>query len=354
MKTEKWALKRELGRPVSIPMQNTRAFSATCQLAESLGSRQAVRHAWDAIELSPDMILGGSAVYIPYRIQAAFLEAAARATGIEHFGALCGSYLSYTQLDSYSRYVLAAPTLGQAFVRGTRALRYIISNCAVHVSQRGDYVCLQFDNNLKGVVGARHVDEAMPLLLADLIRRFAGREWIPEWIELPLPKWTPTGAIEDIYETEVRLGAKLPGIVLHKSLLALENPMMDQTGGLDLLRDVRDMVRRPAPASVRDMTRNTIELQLRNADATIESVAETLGMGVRTLQRQLLSESTNFQECLGEIRTARASDMLRETRLPVAQIASQLGYQETNAFRRAFRRWTGVSPNQFRKQAFAQ
>jgi AraC-like DNA-binding protein len=116
------------------------------------------------------------------------------------------------------------------------------------------------------------------------------------------------------------------------------------------MQDLRDMVRNYGPVRFSDLVRNTIELQLRaGEDASIESVAQRLSIGVRTLQRRLSSESESFRDCLISVRETRAKALLKESDLTISQIADVLGFHEPDSFRRAFHRWTDVSPSDYRR-----
>lgn len=333
---------------MSIALQNTRILRPISQIISEVGSERILRQAWNTVGLNPD-IVAGKPLFIPYRITAGILESAARATGMKHFGAVCSKRLPYRQFDVYGRYVLSAPCLAGALYRGVRALRYILSHSTVHMRMQGDWLLLQFETGLDpGVGGARHLEEALPVFLANLVRSYVDNDWSPAWVELPFPKGTPTSDLEEIYGTEVRLGGRYASIAFHKSLLWANNPGQPFAEEIHLLRDIREMVRARAPRTFTETTRDMIELQIRQSDPSIEAVAEGLGIGVRTLQRKLMVESTSFQECLNEVRAARARDLLRETTLSPGEIANQLGYRETNSFRRAFRRWAGMSPSQYR------
>ena len=79
-----------------------------------------------------------------------------------------------------------------------------------------------------------------------------------------------------------------------------------------------------------------------------------MAMNVRTLQRRLHQDGTSFQDLLDEIRRALALRMLAERRMPVARIACDVGFSEPSAFHRAFKRWTGLSPDAWRVQRRAR
>ena len=80
----------------------------------------------------------------------------------------------------------------------------------------------------------------------------------------------------------------------------------------------------------------------------IGEVANQLGISERTLRRRLKAEATNFCRTLDEIRNLLACEYLVQTDLTVAEVAYLLGYEETANFRRAFKRWNGSSPSQYR------
>ena len=80
----------------------------------------------------------------------------------------------------------------------------------------------------------------------------------------------------------------------------------------------------------------------------IERTARRLGMSSRTLQRRLRASGTSFSDLLQQLRARNACQLLRQDGRRLAEIAEALGFSEHSAFTRAFKRWTGASPAQFR------
>lgn len=83
--------------------------------------------------------------------------------------------------------------------------------------------------------------------------------------------------------------------------------------------------------------------------ASIDAVAQSLHVSVRTLKRRLAAEGTTYSELLEEQRRERALLLLRDDALSLEQIAERLGYADAPSFTRAFTRWTGTSPSSFRR-----
>ena len=84
---------------------------------------------------------------------------------------------------------------------------------------------------------------------------------------------------------------------------------------------------------------------------TVAAVSKRLGVPVRTLKRRLQQQGTSYREIVDEVRTEVAIKYLRETDLSIEDIAYSLGFSEVANFRRAFRRWTKETPNQFKTAA---
>ena len=84
---------------------------------------------------------------------------------------------------------------------------------------------------------------------------------------------------------------------------------------------------------------------------TLSQVASRLFISTRTLRRRLEDAQTSYQEIVGETRRDLAVRYLTQTSLSTEAIAETLGYSDTANFRQAFKRWTGESPQQYRRRA---
>ncbi|MBC8073214.1 MAG: helix-turn-helix transcriptional regulator, partial [Deltaproteobacteria bacterium] len=82
---------------------------------------------------------------------------------------------------------------------------------------------------------------------------------------------------------------------------------------------------------------------------TAASLARTLGLGQRTLQRRLAELGTSYAELLESTRRVLAEGYLHDRTLGLAEIAYLLGYDEQTSFFRAFRRWHGQAPGAYRR-----
>ena len=83
---------------------------------------------------------------------------------------------------------------------------------------------------------------------------------------------------------------------------------------------------------------------------SVEDVARALNMSVRTLQRKLVADGTTFKEVSDSVRGQLAAGYLNDPKVSIAEVAYMLGFSEQSSFNRAFRRWTGQAPGQWRRQ----
>lgn len=124
-------------------------------------------------------------------------------------------------------------------------------------------------------------------------------------------------------------------------------------------RTAKDFIR-AAPANILLKYKNTsglaaqIRRRLRTAARTewpdFEALASRLNMAPATLRRRLEDEGQSYQEIKDQLRRDLAIDYLSHTEKSVADIAEELGFAEASAFHRAFRKWVGCRPGEYRKK----
>lgn len=93
--------------------------------------------------------------------------------------------------------------------------------------------------------------------------------------------------------------------------------------------------------------------ELDGGNPNIDNVAHRLGLAERTLRRKLQVEGTSYQQLLDDLRQRLAKNYLDDPRLGISEVAFRLGFSDPSAMHKAFKRWTGVSPSQYRQQARA-
>ena len=97
------------------------------------------------------------------------------------------------------------------------------------------------------------------------------------------------------------------------------------------------------------MLRRLIVRGVGAGDPRLGRVAGFFAIHGRTLNRRLADEGTTYKALVAEIRFEMARQLLRDTSLPMIEVAAALGYGDTSAFSRAFSGWSGTSPSAWRR-----
>ncbi len=118
--------------------------------------------------------------------------------------------------------------------------------------------------------------------------------------------------------------------------------------------ELRELCIRHCTHLVRQISRNgPVSSRLRQVLTTrgsipaLEEAAEALNMSARSLRRYLQDENTSFQKVLDEFRSGLAREYLSAGMMPAKEVAFLLGFSQVDAFRRAFKTWTGKTVGSF-------
>lgn len=160
---------------------------------------------------------------------------------------------------------------------------------------------------------------------------------------------------DDVKEAEHLLGCPvrtpMPWLGLALSRKTWELPLRRRDTVLQsvLLRNAEEIAARlPQPNDIVSDLRRILLTRMAQGDSNIESVARYMATSVRSLQRRLASSGTGYQELLDSIRREAAGRYLADRALSISEVGYLLGYSEPAAFHRAFKRWHGSTPQQFR------
>jgi AraC-like DNA-binding protein len=158
-----------------------------------------------------------------------------------------------------------------------------------------------------------------------------------------------TSAHERLFRAPLRFGAADSGIAFDRRWLDVPQPTAD--AGLRAILDRQAdalLARVPAASGLVERARRAVVQALPDGQLGVAAIARRLGTSGRSLQRGLAAEDTSFQDLLAMVRRHLAIGYLENGQMTVAEIAFALGFSEASAFQRAFRRWTGKTPQAYR------
>lgn len=154
------------------------------------------------------------------------------------------------------------------------------------------------------------------------------------------------------YGAPVAFEQPFDGIEFHRRYLDLPVPNRDAL----IHRFMIEYLEKRVPQGADDIivaTRVLLETLMPAAQGRLEVVAEQLGLEPRTYQRRLQKLGYSFSSLLDSQRRLMAERLLQEGRLPLTNIAYELGYAEHSAFIHAFTRWHGVAPSRWARNVSA-
>lgn len=289
---------------------------------------------------------------LPLESYVAAWEALAAAPGSAEIGLRLGAMSSPRLLGALGYAMVHAPDAITAILMFRRFRRLVSDTLAPEIDldeQRVTYH-LVWPARIARIV--QFADCAFAGTLA-LLHDLAG---LPKGTPLAVEAWYQCARPEGqdrarVLGCPVRFGAPETRFVLERRLL--EQPLPRSHAGLfDYLERHASTVlaRLPADGRVSVRVRRLITEGLRSGEPSPKEIGKKLSLSERTLQRRLREEQTTFAELLDGTRRELAQLYVAEPAVAAYEVAFLLGYSEPSAFHRAFRRWTGVTPQEFRRR----
>lgn len=279
-------------------------------------------------------------------------SAAAEITEDSYFGFKVGARAKPGDFFVLGHAWLASATLAGALKRMRRHARVVSTvHRSLQLEKRGDVYQMTEawpDSTQLPPVGARDAGYVALLGLFDAVSEQTVR---PLRMSLTVPADRRSGRYTELFRCPVDYGCAEDVWVFPAS--ALDRPL---TGSIPEVLRATDRIARQYVESLDDNTvassvRQLLVQLLPSGHADQDQVAERLYRSTSTLQRQLQSEGTNYRAVLESTRLDLARQYLRDGQYSQAQIAFMVGFADQSNFARAFKRWTGMSPGEYRAAA---
>ncbi len=305
-----------------------------------------------AVGLSPDAFVDPEG-RLPFETAHRLLDEIERVTATD-FG-LRAAELTLRHTETVlGTAVKCSRTVGDAYRRAARYSALINDTVQLHVHLEGDEARIVQEQHHP--LGAHRLAAEFSLAVLCLVAREAvGAAFRPRrvWFRHPAPAdrshhdhmfgVAPTfsAARYELAVPRALLDAPMPGA--SDRLCAHIDPLLDE-----LLRSL------PQRDQLVGQVRAILSEAMNGGSVTVEQAAARLGMTPRSLQRRLRAESgVSFNQVRDQLRNELAQRYLKRNDLSLAEVSFLLGFSEPSTFHRAFRRWTGVTPDGWRRQRTA-
>lgn len=277
------------------------------------------------------------------------MELAAADTGHDNFGLWFGQQFQPQDLGLIGHIALASPTLGMAVDNLARMFPLHQQATETRLAVEGEFLRLEY-RILDGQIVQRRQDAELTMgMFANVFRACLGSGWAPEEVHFEHLRPETRQEHEQAFDAPVYFGQRTNCLMFRNSNLDRRMP----AGDLPRLMELRAQLLRLAGGIGKlpflDRVGAEIRTRLPEGYPHVEEIGDALGVARWTLQRRLAEQGIAFSDLVDEVRRQAAAHYIDQRYLPLAEIASALGYSEPSAFSRAFRRWFGVSPLQYRR-----
>lgn len=182
------------------------------------------------------------------------------------------------------------------------------------------------------------------------VRMLTDEDWFPSAVHFPFPAPPDPQQHADFFKTKVQYDSPSGEFVVSLDCWNRELPGSDQQLMKVLDEHARMLLaQRPLPDDFVGKVRQEIVRDLHGGEATRDSIAKRLNVSPRTMQRRLDEHGVTFADLLDEVRAELAKNKLVGSDLSLAEIGFLLGFSEQSSFTRAFKRWTGKTPLEYRR-----
>jgi AraC-like DNA-binding protein len=277
--------------------------------------------------------------------QQRFWQAAERVSGDPDIGLHIGGLMPPFRGQVVEYLFLSSPTFGEGLQRVLRYRRLMTDALPIDLRVEGE---LAMVHGLEHPV--RHYLECAFCIFLQFFRQVTDGEFQAREVWLPHADGASAEEYERIYRCPARLGMPEGAICFDAALLARASPAAEPQ-----LLAVHETV---AAQRMSDLERRDLVMrierelggQLEQGEVTLEAVAARLDRSPRTLRADLAQLGSNFNEVVARHRERLARRLLARTQEPIDQIVYLTGFSEPSAFTRAFKRWTGETPTDYRKR----
>jgi len=291
--------------------------------------------------------------HVAYPDLGRLLAVSARLSNCDHIALLVARQVRLADMGLAGEAVLCGRTVGEGLQRF--ASHFTLQNTAatVNLATSGGYARIIYAIAVPGMIDTEQLQLGAMTVAFNILQDLCGPEWLPT--ELTFASRAPANLrpCQKYFRAPLRFDSSESAVVFESRWLERLLPPVDPLARDRIEAQVRE--RQAAlfadfPATVRDLVRKQLVL----GNSSMDSVAAIFGVHRRTLDRRLQRHGMLYREILESVQSDFACQLLRDTEMPVQQIAESLQFSSAANFATAFRRWTGATPTEYRRSTNRQ
>lgn len=271
-------------------------------------------------------------------------------TGNSNFGLHFGAQFEARKLGAIGYAALSSPTLSAALRNMERYFPAHQDQSSFGLIQDSGILWLSY-RILDPRISDRRQDAELSMgMFWNIFREALGPHWSPLEVRFEHPRPEHGSEHETVFGAPVCFGRRTNAMAFRRSDLDARMPDQDPY----LFAVIEPFLRSRCelhdnPETFASIVRNQIKLNLSTTPPTLSEIARVFGLSERQFQHELHAHGLSFHDLLRAARQELSLHYMNDTDIPLTEIALLLGYSELSAFSRAFRNWTGMSPQRYRR-----
>lgn len=289
-------------------------------------------------------------------------RAAVRCTQDSGFGLKAGAAVGPDSFEALGGGLRAAATLREAVTLVQRYQRLISDGGRLQLLPGVHAAWVVYHPRQGTLAFSPHQIEAVLAAVAGFARRLTGPGARPLRVQFNQPRIGPLAAYQAVFACPVDFDQAFSGVQLANSLLDAPLPQADPRAVRQQRQQAAaELAALQTPQALAQALRSWLVQQLQASPGQDpgpaaalprrEQAAQALGLSTRTLARRLQALRLDFSSVLDDARRDAALQAVAHSTTSLADIGLALGFAEPSTFWRAFRRWTGQTPAQWRTQS---
>lgn len=297
--------------------------------------------------LDPALMDDSNARY-PLHATTRLWQLAVAASGDPSLGLSTSRYVAPTTFHAMGLAVMASGSLREVFERIVRYHQVVSDALVLELREAGNACELHLRLPPDGPEPAPEAIDAFAAIYVRTCRNRLGRDYAPLSVHLRRPAPADPQPWQEVFRAPVHFAAAEN--MLRFASVDLDQPLDDGNPELAAHNEAVLQKRLEAlqPDTVARRLRRALEQSLPNGEPSAEALAHGLNLSLRSLQRHLSDEGCSYEQVLADTRRDLALSHLREADCSISEVAYLLGFADSSSFSRAFKRWTGQSPSQYR------
>lgn len=296
-------------------------------------------------------LLSAPSGFLPVYQLVGFLNDAANLLGCPHFGLVVGKHQPPLHFGATGWAPRFATNLREGIMD---AIEFSSLNSELprwELREEAEYVRFVRHNRVALTESLWHLEVLSLAIVYKSLKHLTQGAWYASQITFSYDSSHSRRVLEEFFEAPVLFNENTNSIVFLSHLLELPNANADKNLHDALKSHLLTLQNNhPAGDDVISNIRYKIKQNLGTNRCNLNSIAQQIGVHPRTLQRELAENCTSFRQLLNEVRQEMIEHYLCSSNVTLTELSDMLGYRSPSALSRAFKNFTGKSPDLWRKQ----